>query len=157
MPTPSQVEYLDVDGLPLAIEGAWEWLDLSPLWQGADKRGRDRLVPGAVGVRAYPRRPTVSERTIEGYVYGFRDVNGVAFSDVRVGLEANVTYLQEHIEAAPLTADGTRVANLHMPSGAIRTADVHVLALRLGAFGPSAARAALVLSIPVGALDYAGS
>lgn len=158
MPTPSQAEYLDIGGIPLCVEGAWEWLDLSPLWQGADKRGSDRLVPGAVGVVPYPRRATVSLRAIEGYIHGFRDYNGVPFADVRDGLEANVAFLQENIEETPATpADGTRVATLHLPSGATKTGDVHVLALRLSAFGPSAARAVWELSIPDGSLIYAGS
>lgn len=156
MPTPSQTEYLSIDGIPLAVEGAWEWLDLSPLWQMADRRGRDRVIPGGTNVVAYQRRPTVSERAIEGYIYGFKDVNGNAFADVRVGLEANVSFLQEEIEENP-GGDGTRVASLHMPSGAVRTADIHVVGLRLGAFGPTAARAVWLLSIPTGALVYAGS
>lgn len=154
--TLSLTEYLSIDNIPLAVEGAWEWPDLSPLWEGADKRGRDRLVPGAAGVVPYPRRATVSRRAIEGYIYGFRDLNGVAFADVRVGLEANVSYLQEELEADPGTADGTRTAVLHLPSGT-KSGPVHVEKLRLSAFGPTSARAVLELSIPGGALVYAGS
>lgn len=158
MTTPSQTEYLAIDGIPACVEGAWEWLDLSPLWQGADKRGSDRLVPGAAGVVAYPRRPTVSVRALEGYIYGFRDVNGTVFTNVRTGLEANVSFLQEEWESdIGVAADGTRTATLHMPSGATRTGAVHVIALRLAAFGPTSARAVLELSIPAGALAYAGS
>lgn len=158
MPTPSQEEYLDIDGVALAIDGAWEWLDLSPLWEGADKRGSDRLVPGATGVVPYPRRATVSRRAINGYIYGFKDYNGVAFSDVRVGLEANIAFLQENIEEPPNPlGDGTRLATLHLPSGATKTGDVHVEKLRIAAFGPAAAKAVLELSIPSGALVYAGS
>lgn len=157
MPTPSQTEYLDIDGIPLAIEGAWEWLDLSPLWQGAEKVGANRRLPRG-RVRSYPRYGSETVRDIEGYIYGFRDVNGVPFSNARVGLEANISFLQEEIEAQPdPIGDGTRPATLHMPSGATRTADVHVIALRLAAFGPSAARAVWELSIPTGALAYDGS
>lgn len=156
MPTPSQDEYLDIGGIPLAIDGAWEWLDLSPIWQGPDKRGSDRLVPGVAGVVPYRRRPTVSVRELQGYVHGFKDYNGGVFADVRVGLEANVAFLQDNIEADP-GGDGTRVATLHLPSGATKSADVHVLALRLSAFGPTSARAVLVLSIPTGSLAYVGS
>lgn len=157
MPTPSQAEYLAIDGIPLAIDGAWEWLDLAPLWEGADKRGGDRLIPGAAGVVSYPRRATVSRRSINGYVYGFKDYNGAAFANVRVGLEANIAFLQEEVEADPGTATGTRTATLHLPSGATKTAEVHVEKLRLAPFGPAAARAVLELSIPSGALVYAGS
>lgn len=157
MPTPSQTEYLDIDGIPLAVEGAWEWLDLSPLWQGADKVGDDRRLPRG-RVRSYPRYGSASVRSIEGYIYGFRDVNGNAFANVRTGLEANVSFLQEEIEAQPDPAgDGTRLGTLHMPSGATRSGPVHVIALSLGAFGPSAVRAVWELSIPTGALVYAGS
>lgn len=159
MPTPSQAEYLAIDGIPLAVDGAWEWLDLSPLWQGAERRGRDRLVPlgtAGSGIVPYQRKPTATERAIEGYIYGFKDVNGGTFANVRTGLESNVAFLQEEIEENP-GGNGTRVASLHMPSGAVRSGDVHVLGLQLGAFGPSAVRAVWLLSIPTGALSYAGS
>lgn len=145
-------EYLEIDGVPLATF-AWKVVDLSPLWEGPDVRGGDRLIPGAAGVRAYPRRATVSQRSLPMLVFGAVDQDGAPYPDPREGLETNFEYLRTNVADPTNLGAGTRVAVLHLPSGATRTADVHVEALRPGPLGPSSMRAVLTLSIPGGVLS----
>lgn len=151
MPSPTRTEYLEIDGVPLPSD-AWDVLSLLPLWHGPQVRGSDRLIPGAAGVKAYRRRATVTVRTLELVIYGHVDEDGNPNVDVRAGLEANVAYLRANVADPTNVGDGTRTAVLHLPSGATRTADVHVVGFDLGEFGPTSVRATLDLSIPSGAL-----
>ena len=149
--TVTRAEYLEIDGVPLATP-AWEIVDLSPLWQPADVRGSDRLIPGAAGVKPYRRRRTVSKRSLPMIVYGFEDLDGVAYADVREGLETNLDYLRANVVDPTNVGDGTRTAVLHLPSGSTRTGSVHVEGFELGTAGPTSIRAVLTLSIPEGVL-----
>lgn len=150
--TITAAEYLEIDGVPLFTYG-WETVDLSELWAGGDVRGTDRLIPGAAGVRPYPRRTTVSIRSVPMVVYGHTDADGVPYADVRAGLEANLDFLRANVTDPTNVGDGTRTATLHLPSGATRTGDVHVVGFSLSPVGPAAVRAVLSLSIPGGVLS----
>lgn len=50
--------------------GAWCTPDLSPLWGSPEVRGSDVLLPGAVGVRAFGRRGTVTTHNLRFIVSG---------------------------------------------------------------------------------------
>lgn len=101
---------------------------LVPLWIVLDRRGEDRLVP-YTGVIPYPRRATATRHDLRIVVAGDVNQSGTPQADARVGLENNLSYLYTNVVAPVTTGDGTRAATLTMPSGATRTANVHVLGL----------------------------
>lgn len=148
-PVITYTRYLEISGIPLATP-AWKVIDLAPLLDGPDLRGADRLVPGAVGVRPYPRRATVSIRTLQMVIFGDRSLEGTPYANRRDGIDTNVAYLVDNLLAPP-GGNGTRLAILHLQNGSMKSAYVHVLSpLRLGHIGPGAVRGALDLSIPSG-------
>lgn len=151
MPAPTRAEFATIGGIPFPCP-AWEVRSLLPLWHSAKQRGDDLLIPGAPGVRAYPRRSTITKRSLELIIYGFFDVDGNVNADVREGLEENVDYLKANVVAPVASATGTRVCVLTLPSGATKTGDVHVEDLDLGEFGPTSVRGTLFLSLPDGEL-----
>jgi hypothetical protein len=147
-------EYLEIDGYPLATP-AVRVTNLSVLWEPGDVRGEDRLIPGAAGVVAYPRRPTVTRKVLELLVFGDRDDEGVPHADTRQGLYDNVKKLNQMV-TGPVSAsgDGTRDIVLHLPDGATTMSGRgHVIPpLFFVNVGPDNLRGTLDLSLPDGAL-----
>lgn len=141
-------EYLEIASTPLATP-AWRITDLSPLFGSANLRGADRILPLA-GVRALPRRATVTTYSLPMVIWGHRDREGGYYADERDGLLANVDALHAAVIAPPGTATGTRSAIWHQAGGTTVTEDVHVLGLTPRAFSPRAIRAVLTLSVPTG-------
>lgn len=129
---------------------AWTIIDLLPLWLGAELRGDDRILPGVSGVIPYRRRNTVTQHSLPMIVIGSRDRLGAAYTDMWVGLESNINYLMNNVVSPTNTGDGTRSATLVMPSGAVRTANIHVLRLSLGTINSGIMKATLDISIPAG-------
>lgn len=137
----------------VAMNGpAWKVLNLYELWQPANVRGSDRIIPGTTGVIAYPRRATVTVRSLQMLISGTHDRTGSAAADRYEGLQVNVDYLIANVVAPTGAGDGTRSAVLTMPDGTTRTEPVHVLGLELGdlSLDGSWAKAVIELSIPTG-------
>lgn len=135
---------------------AWDITDLTSLWAEVAQRGEDRRIPGVAGVIAYRRRNDVTEHSLAMVISGDVDSTGAPYANPWVGLETNIAALRTNVVDPTNLTDGTRPAILTMPSGATRTANVHVLGLRLseaqGVDGVHAyAFAALTVSIPLGA------
>lgn len=134
---------------------AWDLSDLSPLWIDNQQRGQDRLLPGVAGVIPYRRRLTVSEHVLEMVIVGDTTPGGAAIADAWEGLQANVEILRANVVDPTNVGDGTRAATLTMPNGTTRTANIHVLGMRVakieGAEGAySMMNGALTISIPTG-------
>lgn len=134
---------------------AWDIPDLTTLWIEAAQRGQDRLLPGTAGVIPYRRRLTVTEHTLAMVIAGNSTPAGVLVANAWQGLEANVELLRVGIVDPTNVGDGTRLATLTLPTGATRTAYVHVTGMRVssaeGADGVfSVLNAALTISIPTG-------
>jgi hypothetical protein len=110
---------------------AWDIPDLSPLWIEAAQRGRDRIIPGVAGVLAYRRRLDVTTHALRILISGDVEPDGTPYADAVIGLELNVELLRSSVVDPTNVGDGTRAATLTMPSGATRTADVHVTGLRV--------------------------
>lgn len=147
-------EWLEVAGVPLSTP-AWETTDASELWSSPEVRGADLLLPGAVGVRPYPRRATVTPVTVELAVVGDTDWEGNPYAEVRAGLATNCRHLQSLADRSAAAPDGTVTATLHYAPGAPVASiagPVHVLRLRFARQGPNLATGQLELSIPAGAL-----
>lgn len=119
---------LTIDGV-LMHTPAWNVLRVLALWMPGDQRGSDRLLPLTPGVIPYQRRLTVTRHSLPMAIHGEVDQAGVPYPNVWAGLEANIDYLKANVVAPTGTGDGTRPASLLMPSGATRTADIHVLDL----------------------------
>lgn len=99
------------------------------LWPEFDVRGQDRILPSVAGVIPYQRRMTVTRKDLRLLVVGDVDETGTPVSDPVEGLEANLEYLRTNTFAPVVSSTGTRAAVLTMPSGATRTANIHVLGL----------------------------
>jgi hypothetical protein len=137
----------------VAMNGpAWKVLNLYELWQPANVRGSDRIIPGATGVLAYRRRVTVTVRSLQMLISGTHDRTGAAAADRYEGLQTNVEYLVDNVVDPVGSGDGTRSAVLTMPDGSTYTEPVHVLGLELGdvSLDGSWAKAVIELSIPSG-------
>lgn len=148
---------LTLNGVPMKTR-AWTCPDLTPLWLPAAVRGQDRLFPGANGVRALRRRTTVTQYALDFRVSGISDMDGVVVAGTGNGpeefeqLELNLTYLRNNVIDPRTTpnADGTVPGVLTMPSGATRTADVHVLGFTVNNRVSHVLQGVLDISIPTG-------
>ena len=133
---------------------AWDISDLTDLWFTADVRGTDRILPGVSGVIPYRRRTTVSRHDLTILITGDVNTASVPYADPLVGLETNTASLYTNVVAPTNTGDGTRAATLLMPSGATRTANIHVLELvkqrQFISDGQTILEATLQISIPAG-------
>lgn len=121
---------LAIDGVAMRCP-AWTIVRLSPFWMPGQRRGQDRRIPNAPGVRANPRRWDVTEVPLQIVITGKADRLGVApepCTDAALieQLEANVDYLRANVVDPYGVGDGTRQAVLTMPSGAVRNGRIHV-------------------------------
>lgn len=138
----------------IAMQRAAWWVDLTPLYRGPDVRGSDRLLPGVTGVKAYPRRRTVTRHSLRLLISGQYDAAGAATAlDPEEQLEAHVAWLNANLLHLTDVGDGTVPAVWTKLSGATITADVHVMPLPEPTFLPGALlRTTIELEDPAGAL-----
>lgn len=122
--------YLLIDAVPMNV-GAWEHLNLAALYSGADVRGSNLAMPGAVGVRALRHRPTETNRTLDLHIFGDRKWDGTAHSDPEVGLHLNLAHLMANVVDPLATTNSTRTATLVRP-GATKVAAIQVLGFEIG-------------------------
>lgn len=140
---------LEINGVSMHTY-AWTVVDVTPLWMGAEIRGQDRLLPTTPGVIPYRRRMTVTRHSLPMVIVGYVDQYDTPYSDPWEGLETNIDFLRAWVVDPTNVGDGTVSASLTMPSGGVRTADIHVLGLMLGEVSKARIRATLEISIPEG-------
>lgn len=150
---------LTLNDIPMKTR-AWTCPDLTPLWMPGAIRGQDRLIPHAAGVRAFPRRLTVTQYDLEFRIAGISDMHGVVTTGTGSGigieefqqLEYNLNYLRQNVIDPRTTpnANGTIPGVLTMPSGSTRTADVHVLGFTVNNRVAHVLQGILHLSVPSG-------
>lgn len=152
---------LSIDDTPMRTH-AWYVLDLRPLWMPSAIRGSDKVLPGATGVRAYPRRKTITEVTLSLIITGEADRNGIppaigvpgATVAYFAQLEANIAYLRANVIDPNFdNARGTRAITLTMPSGGTRTGDVHIVGMTATSSVLHTMSCDLTISIPGGTLN----
>lgn len=97
---------------------------LLPLLYKMQKRGGDRIIPGAAGVIAYPRRATATPHSLRLAVTGDVDEDGVATADSAVGLAANMVYLFDNVLSNPMPLAASLTCFGQSVSG-----DIHVVDL----------------------------
>lgn len=147
--TVTSTVYLEVNSTPLHTY-AWEHVDIGPLLVDA-VRGSDEVMPGANGVRAFPRRRDAIEVSIRMEIIGDYDEDGAPIADPWSGVISNFLALKSALGIGLTTGDGTVPATLHTPSTTY-SADVHVLGFPSASYtGGSILNTVLDLSIPSGA------
>ena len=144
-------DYLQIGSVPLSTT-AWRLEDSFQLWQGAETRGQNRLIPGAAGLRKKPVRVTETAYTLTLAIWGEKDWDGNKYADASAGLYANIAHLRSNVTDPTGVGDGTRTATLHLPSGATITAPIQVRRFRFVALNPTTVEASMDITIPSGAL-----
>ena len=139
------------------LHNGWAWCayDLTALLDEAEIRGGDRLIPHTTGTLARRRRRTVTRKDFPVVITGLYSPSGVRQTDTAMGLIQNVEILKASLgigEDAPAGTAGTVTATWTRADATVRTAAVHVIALRhtLPAVRPHIAQAVLSLSLPNG-------
>lgn len=141
--------YVELGGVPLATP-AFECLDPMTLAAPASRRGQDRVIAGAAGVRAKRRRKTVTRRTITVVVAGHPKWDGSQHSAGDTGLQSNL----DHIYAALLPTDGDPItATVHKPGGSTVTGPVQIEDIETEYHGDTDAVLTIDISIPGGELS----
>jgi hypothetical protein len=136
---------------------AWNALDTRELWQLGAVRGSDKLIPGARGVRARYRRTTVTTVQIPFVIVGYADRNGVeaacTVAAQQIQLQHNLDFLNANIfsvTAGTAHVDTLLPSVLHMPDGAVRAANIHVLGFTPAGSADVAMAGTVNVSIPAG-------
>lgn len=152
---------LTLNGVPMKTH-AWTCPDLTPLWMPTAIRGQDRIIPGAAGVIPHRRRKTVTVYSLDFRVAGISDMHGAIVTGAGSAtgngpeefaqLEYNLNYLRQNVIDPRTTPnpDGTVPGVLTMPSGATRTANVHVLGFTVNVRVSHILQGVLDISIPSG-------
>jgi hypothetical protein len=138
---------LTINGV-LMHNQAWAMIDLGDLWLPPKTRGSNVVIPGAVGRRAYPVRADETTYSLPMLISGVAAPGGVMYSDAMVGLETNIGLLADVFVPDPNVA--TVTASLEMPSGAVRTAEVQIVGVKLGKQVGPVMRAILEMVVPAG-------
>jgi hypothetical protein len=130
---------------------------LRQLLTTVEKRGDDRVIPGATGVIPYPRRKTRTVLDLRIVITGEVDQAGALNSDQRVGFDVNLQYLYTNVVNTDTVAPTTGlVAATWDPIGATATvsASIHVIGLFIESYsvrtGQSIGEGTLRISIPAG-------
>lgn len=143
---------LTISGVSMHTYG-WNVLDVRSLWTSVAVRGQDRLVPGVSGLRPKRRRITATSHSLPMVISGLHTSVGIEVTDPEDRLaqfQDNLDYLMTNVVAEVATPSGTRSASLTMPSGGVRTADIHVIGITPGTWTPAVLRCTLDISIPGG-------
>lgn len=90
-------EYVTINGVDLALDGAWVVVDPTPLLGQAPMRGQDRVIPGSAGRKARARVRDAWDVLLELFVFGEKDQNGAAHASKRAGLRDNLSYLRSNL------------------------------------------------------------
>lgn len=128
----------------------WCALELFKLWEYGTRRGSNRVIPGMPGSIAYRRRLAETTLSLPFVIDGRVDAGGQPVADPWTEFETVYDYLVNAWVADPGTLAGTRAATLTKPSGATKTADIHVLALTLDDVAQACADCTLEIAIPAG-------
>ncbi len=129
---------------------AWQPMDLEQLWLPAPNRGKDRVIPGASGAVAKPRRADSRTVAMRFWLTGAVDQTGSAHSDPVEGFVENVDTISALV-TPPTLPTVTRTSTLTMPDATTRTASILVESFEYERESGTLARAVLTITIPAGA------
>lgn len=142
-------DYIDIDGVPLNTP-AWTHQNLQDMLAYAAMRGENRIIPGGIGVRALPRRPTERTYTVNLAVYGDRRWDDVENPDAVAGLAANIEHLVTSVVDPLATTDSLRMATLHYGGATYSTAAQVVGFEVLDSLGPWVVQASMDVNLVQG-------
>lgn len=143
--------HLEIDGVPLSTP-AWEHLDIQALYAGPQTRGENRVMPGAVGVRALPWRPDQTMRTLTLAIFGDLSWDGTTNIDPVAGLWANVAHLEAFVIDNPGNETSTRTATIKRPGAADLVATIQVRGFEVAqeSYSPAAISASMDIALMSG-------
>jgi hypothetical protein len=107
-------EYLTINSVILALDGAWELIDPTPLLGEGPGRGSNRIVPGVAGETYRPKVRGAWRDVLQMDVFGDKNHSGTPYADYRVGMRTNVEYLRTQLLAANV---GSVPITYTMPTG----------------------------------------
>jgi len=87
-------EYITINSVQLALDGAWRIIDPTPFLAEGRYRGRDRVVPGTAGAVKRARVLGPLGVVAAMHVFGVKDETGTTYADQRLGLRDNIAYLR---------------------------------------------------------------
>jgi hypothetical protein len=142
-------EYVTINGVPL-MTPAWHCDDFSELLNGPSTRGADITVGTRGGQIARRRTLDARQASLALVIYGDKDAEGNTHTDKRAGLFENIDTLKAALTPNQWSTAGTRELRL-ITESITRTAQVHVSPdIQVSPFGPGAARATILVTIPEG-------
>jgi hypothetical protein len=142
--------HVEIDGVPLSTP-AWEHLDIGAMYSGPAVRGENRVMPGATGRRALPKRADETTRTLTLAIYGFQRWDGEPYPDPVAGLWENLGHFTTNVIDAPPTPDSTRLAKLIRPAATELTARIQILGFEIDeAYSPAAVSASMEIALIAG-------
>lgn len=109
---------------------AWDVPNLVRLWSEATVRGENLVLPNGRGRRGNPQRVDQTEFDLPFVINGITNQYGKYYEDPWVGLESNLNVLWDYAFKPVSTGRGTRHADLTLPSGTVRAAEVQLDPLR---------------------------
>lgn len=123
---------LTLDGVDMNTP-AWCVVNIAELWvAGPITRGKNVVVPGAIGARAYPLRIDVAQVSLLMLLTGICDSTGAKYADPWRGLQANVDFLMSSVVFPPDAPTAARAGVLTLPDGSTRAAPVQVNQFKIG-------------------------
>lgn len=136
-------EFVTINSVELALDGAWRVIDPTPLLGQGGFRGDDRLVPGVGGATKRPRVQAPLDVLLRMHVFGEKDETGTAHTVKRLGLRDNMEYLRSQL-LPPYASDSVPIVHT-FSDAATRTGNCIVNELRVvSTFEFGAGRAAVV-------------
>jgi hypothetical protein len=90
-------EYVTINSVQLALDGAWVVEDTTPLLGQGPFRGQDRVIPGVDGRSFRARVLDAYDVLLPMFVFGRKNQAGTPYGDERLGLKANLAYLRTNL------------------------------------------------------------
>ena len=138
---------------------AWCMRDIRPLFYANAFRGKNVVIPGVDGTRAYPIRPDETTHDLPMFWTPACSTNGTNFASLAIGYQTNMAAFQTAFLTPPSSPTATLAATItSTPLGTTLSADVQVLGFDIGptdeAIGsPYVWKARLTLRIPAGRFE----
>ena len=145
-----QPEFLTINSVELAIDGAWRVVDPQPLL-GERSRGTDFVIPGAAGVLPRARTRDALRAQLGMYVFGDNNQAGTPYANGRAGLRDNVEYLRANLLAHTV---GEVTCTYTFPDASTVSGSCLVVAIDVGEYqlAQNVARAAIDIILTDGRL-----
>lgn len=97
---PTLDEYVTINSVVLALDGAWELVDPTPLSGEGPARGNNRSVPGADGERFRPKKRGPWRDVLTLDVWGEKNATGAPYANYRIGMRTNLEHLRNQLLVA---------------------------------------------------------